>query len=86
MRGKRTAGSIMIPPEKSRHHTFFRTNSSRLLLPCGKVSTVTDIKSKFSQWLKRSNLSPKSLFWTDIPTHVAPHPPSMSLTSSLHGF
>ncbi len=85
-RGKRTAGSIMTPPEKSRRHTSLRTDSSRLLLPCRKVSTVTDITSKFSQWLKRSNSSPKSLFWMDIPTPGAPHPPSTPLTSPLQGF
>jgi hypothetical protein len=81
--GKCTAGSIMMPLVKSKRHTSSRTDSSLLLLPCGKASTVTDIKSRFRRWHARSNLSPKSLFWTDIPTHNAPCPPSMPLTSPL---
>ncbi len=81
--GKRTAGSITMPPVKSRRHTSSRTDSSPLLLPCRKASTVTEVKSRFRQCQKRSNLSPKSLFWTDIPTHDAPRQPSMPLTSQL---
>ena len=81
--GKRTVGCIKIPLAKSKGHTSSRTDSSPLLLPCGKASTVTSIKSRFSQLLERSNLSPKNLFWTDIPTHNAPRLPSTSLISSL---
>jgi hypothetical protein len=78
---KRTAGSITMPPVKSRRHTSSRTDSSPLLSPCGKASTVTEVKSKFKQCQKRSDLSPKSSFWMDIPTHDAPRQPSMPLTS-----
>jgi hypothetical protein len=81
--GKRTAGSITMPPVKSRRHTSSRTNSSPLLLPCGKASMVTEVKSRFRQCQKQSDLSPKSLFWADIPTHDAPRQPSMPLTSRL---
>jgi hypothetical protein len=47
--GKRTAGSITMSPVKSRCHTSSRTDSSPLLSPCGKASTVTEIKSRFRQ-------------------------------------
>jgi hypothetical protein len=79
--GKHTAGSIITPPMKSKCHTSSRTDSSLLLLPCEKASMVTDIKSRFSQLHKLSGLSPKSLFWMDIPTHNEPRPPSTLLTS-----
>ncbi len=78
--GKCTAGSITMPPVKSKRHTSSRTGSSLLLLPCGKASTVADIKSRFRRLHARSDLSPNSLFWMDIPTHDAPCPPSMPLT------
>jgi hypothetical protein len=80
-RGKCTACSIKMPLAKSKRHTSSWTNSSPLLLPCGKASTVTDIKSRFRQLQEHSGLSPKSLLWMDIPTHDAPHPPSTPLTS-----
>ncbi len=81
MHGKCTAGSIMMPPVKSKCHPSSKTNFSLLLLPCGKASMVTDIKSRFRWWHTHSDLFPKSLFWMDIPTHDAPRPPSMPLTS-----
>ncbi len=77
--GKCTAGSIKMPLAKSKHHTSSRTDSSPLLLPCGKASTVTDIKSRFRQSQEHSGLSPKSLFWTDIPTHTRPSPAQHAL-------
>ena len=80
-RGKRIAGSIRIPQAKFRRLTSSRTDSSPLLSPCGKASTVMDIKSRFSLLNLRSEPLPKSMFWTDIPTHVGPHPPSMPWTS-----
>ena len=80
-RGKRIAGSIRIPQAKFRRLTSSRTDSSPLLSPCGKGSTVMDIKSRFSLSNLRSEPLPKSMFWTDIPTHVGPHPPSMPWTS-----
>jgi hypothetical protein len=79
--GKRTAGSIKMPLAKSKRHTSSRTNSSPLLLSCGKASTVIDIKSRFRQLQEHSGLSPKSLFWMDIPTHNGPCLRSMPLTS-----
>jgi hypothetical protein len=48
-RGKRTAGSIRIPQTKFTRLTSSRTDSSPLLSPCRKASTVKDIKSRFSR-------------------------------------
>ncbi len=62
-----------------------RTGSSRLLLPCGKESTVSEIRSKFSQSSGLSGMLPKSLFWTDTPTQDAHPQHSMPSTSQLHG-
>jgi hypothetical protein len=70
--GKHTAGSIKMPLAKSKCHTSSRTDSSPLLLPCGKASMVMDIKFRFRQLQEHSGLSPKSLFWTDILTHDGP--------------
>jgi hypothetical protein len=61
-RGKRIAGSIRMPPVKSKRLTSSRTDSSPLLSPCGKASTVRDIKSRFSLSNSRSEPSPKSMF------------------------
>jgi hypothetical protein len=80
-RGKRIAGSIRTPPTKSTRLTSSLTDSSPLLSLCGKASTVKDIKSRFSRSNSLSKPSPKSMFWTDIPTHGAPHPPSSPWTS-----
>ncbi len=79
--GKRIAGSIGTPPAKSKHLTSSLTNSSPLLSPYGKASTVKDIRSRFSLSNLLSEPSPKSMFWTDILTHGAPHPPSSPWTS-----
>ena len=57
------------------------TCSSLLLLPCGKVSTVSDVKSRFNQCPGLSEPSHKSTFWTDIETHEKLHPPSSDLIS-----
>ncbi len=48
--------------------TMSRTCSSLLLSPCGKVSTTSAIRSKFSQLLLLSVLLPKNMFWTDMLT------------------
>jgi len=80
-RGKHIAGSTRMPLAKSKCLTSSRTDSSPLLSPCGKASMVKDIKSRFSLSNSRSEPSPKSMFWTDIPTHDAPHPPSSPSTS-----
>ncbi len=61
-RGKRIAGSIRMPPATSKRLTSSRTDSSPLLSPCGKASTVRDIKSRFSLSNSRSEPSPKSMF------------------------
>jgi hypothetical protein len=45
-----------------------KTCSSPLLSPCGKASTASAVKSKFSQLLLLSELSPKNMFWTDMLT------------------
>ena len=72
--GKRIAGSTRMPPAKSKRLTSSWTDSSLLLSPCGKASTVRDIKSRFSLSNSCSKPLPKSMFWTDIPTHDAPCP------------
>ena len=79
--GKCIVGSIRMPSAKSKRLTSSWTDSSPLLLPCGKASTVRDIKSRFSLSNSRSKPSPKSMFWTNIPTHDVPHFPSSPLTS-----
>jgi hypothetical protein len=48
-RSKRIAGSIRIPQVKFLCLTSSRTDSSPLMSPYGKASTVTDIKSRFSR-------------------------------------
>jgi hypothetical protein len=45
-----------------------RTSSSHLLLPCGKESTASAVRSRFNLSNGLSGMSPKSSFWTDIPT------------------
>jgi len=55
--------------------------SSPLLLPCGKASTASDVRSRFSQCPKLSAPSPKSTFWTDIETHDDPPTHSTPSTS-----
>jgi hypothetical protein len=76
-----TVTSIKITRAPFSRHTSSPTGSSPLLLPCGKASTVRDIKSRVRPSKNPSGLSPKSLFWTDIPTLDAPHPPNTRLTS-----
>jgi hypothetical protein len=61
--GECIAGSIRIPQAKFTRLTSLRTDSSPLLLPCGKASTVKDIKSRFSWSNTRSEPPPKSMFW-----------------------
>ncbi len=56
------------------------TCSSPLLLPCGKESTGLDIRSRFNLLLSCSEVSPKSMFWTDIQTLAKPHLPNTPLT------
>ncbi len=80
-REKRTATTIKTTRVPFSRHTSSPTGSSPLLLPCGKASMVRDIKSRFRPSKKPSSLSPKSLFWMDIPTLNAPCPPNTRLTS-----
>jgi len=82
-RGKCIASSTRMPPAKSKRLTSSQTDSSPLLSLCGKASKVRDIKSRFSLSNSRSEPLPKSMFWTDIPTHDAPRPPSSPSTSPL---
>jgi hypothetical protein len=80
-RGRRTAVStpkVWTPdPQQAR----LQTNCSRLLLLCGKESTASEIKSRFSQLSGLSGMSPKGSFWTDTLTHNAPPRDSTPLTS-----
>jgi hypothetical protein len=64
---------------KARHspHATLKTCSSPLLLPCGKVSMASDVRSRFSQLQLLSGPLPKDTLWTDIATHAVPHQPSM---------
>ena len=79
-RGKRIAPST---PLATHRQVSPRTSSSRLLLPCGKDSTVSEIRSRFSQSKGLSGTSPKGLFWTDIVTPDEPLRLSKPLTSPL---
>ena len=62
-------------------HLTQPTCSSPLLLPCGKASTASDVKSRFSQCQRLSEPSPKGTFWTDIPIQENPLQPSTTSTS-----
>ena len=73
-RGRRTAASFLKPARGQQAPAW--TKSSRLLLPCGKDSTVSELRSRFSQSKGLSGTSPKGLFWTDIPTPSDPPRPS----------
>jgi hypothetical protein len=80
-RGRRTAGSTpkILGPDSQRARQ--PTDSSRLLLPCGKASSASEIKSKFSQSSGLCGMSPKGSFWTDTLTHDVPPRDSTPLTS-----
>ena len=78
--GKVIADSTKLAAKES-HHLTPGTCSSHLLLPCGKVGTASEIKSRFSQCPKLSEPSHKSTFWTDMTTLENPLQPSNSLTS-----
>ena len=52
-----------------------------LLLPCGKASTASDVRSRFNQCPKLYVTLPKSMLWTDIVTHDNPPRHSTPLTS-----
>ncbi len=80
-RGRCTAASFPKPATSGRASS--RINFSCLLLPCGKDSTVSELRSRFSQSKGLSGTSPKGLFWMDIPTPNVPPLPSNPLTSPL---
>ncbi len=80
-RGRRTAASF--PKPATSWQVLAWTNSSHLLLLCGKDSTVSELRSRFSQSKGLSGTLPKGLFWTDIPTPAVPPRPSNHLTSPL---
>jgi len=78
--GQSTVGSTTQAAAEDLHLTQ-QTCSSPLLLPCGKASTASDVKSRFSQCQRLSEPSPKSTFWTDIPIQENPLQPSTTSTS-----
>jgi hypothetical protein len=79
--GRRTAASFPKPATSGRASS--RTNSSCLLLPCGKDSTVLELRSRISQSKGLSGTLPKGLFWMDIPTPDVPPLARNCLTSPL---
>ena len=79
-RGKTTASSTKQAAVA--HHLQTRpTCSSLLLLPCGKVSMASEVRSRFSQCQKLCEPSPKNTFWTDTKTLENPTQPNTILTS-----
>jgi hypothetical protein len=76
-RGRHIAASTRSTA-KARHspHVRLKTCSSPLLLPCGNISTASDVRSRFSQSQLLSGPLPKDTFWTDIATRAAHHQPS----------
>lgn len=80
-RGRRTAGSTPKISNPTTHRAHQPTNYSRLLSPCGKASTASEIKSRFSQSSGLCGMSPKGSFWTDTLTHAVPPRDSTPLTS-----
>ncbi len=79
--GRHTAGSTTTILARDPHRARQPTDYSRLLSPCGKASTASEIKSRFSQSSGLSSMSPKGLFWTDTWTHDKPPQDSTPLTS-----
>ncbi len=79
--GRCTAGStprtVALGPQQARELSDY----SRLLLLCGKASTASEIKSKFSQLSRLSSMLPKGSFWMDTLTHDEPPQDSTPLTS-----
>jgi hypothetical protein len=68
--------------DAAEHEQVDATSSSRLLLPSGKESTASEVRSRFN--LSKGLLSgtlPKSSFWTDVPTPENPPLPNNPLTS-----
>jgi hypothetical protein len=57
-------------------HMMSKTCSSHLLLPCGKASMASDVRSRFNQSQLLSGLLPKDTFWTDIAIRATHHQPS----------
>ncbi len=80
-RGWRTAGSTLkiLPPDLQRAKQ--QTDCSRLLSPCGKASTASEIKPRFNQLSGLSGMLPKGSFWMDTRTHNKPPLDSTPLTS-----
>ncbi len=76
-RGQRTANSTPKTLAPDSQQARQQTNYSRLLSPCGKASTVLEVKSKFSQSSGLSGMLPEGLFLTDTLTHDEPPQHSM---------
>ena len=85
VRGRRIVNCTKVSSVANPRTRTPRTCSSRLLSPWGKESTVSEIRSRFNQSSGLSGTSPKSLFWTDIPTHDAHPQHSIPSTSQLRG-
>jgi hypothetical protein len=66
--------------------TTSRICSSRLLLPCGKASTASEVESRFSLSKSRSEPLPKSMFWTDIATPERRLQPNIPSTCPSHDY
>ena len=78
--GNTTASSIKQAAEEN-HLQTQPTCSSLLLLPCGKVSMASEVRSKFSQCRKLCEPSPKNTFWPDTQTLESPPQPNTISTS-----
>jgi hypothetical protein len=87
--GKRGCNTACSTPRtttaRSPPPPMLATCSSPLLLPCGRESTGSAVRSRFNQSLSRSAVSPKNTFWTDIPTLDVPPPPNTPSTCPLPG-
>jgi hypothetical protein len=81
--GLRTA-PYMTHSQLPKQHTWTPTSFSRLLSPCGKDSTGTELLSWFSRSKRLSGMSPKGSFWMDIPTPEKPLLPNNPSTSQSH--
>jgi hypothetical protein len=79
--GQHTANSTPRNLAPDSQQVRQQTDYSRLLSPCGKASTVLEVKSKFSQSSRLSGMSPKGSFWMDTLNNNEPPQHSTPLTS-----
>ncbi len=78
--GRSTTGPSTAPTQRSTSRSI-RTSSSRLLLPCRKESTASEVRLRFNLLKGLSGMSPKNSFWTDVPTPGNPPLPNNPSTS-----